>query len=67
MKLADRVIETHNRGIVAESKFSIQQSSKMFKILSDSLYSDKVQAVIRELSLMLMIVILVLAIRILLR
>jgi hypothetical protein len=50
MKLADRTIETHNRGIVAESKFSIQQSSKMFKILSDSLYSDKVMAVIRELS-----------------
>jgi hypothetical protein len=50
MKLADRVVETHNSGIVSENKFSIQQSSKMFKILSDSLYSDKIQAVIRELS-----------------
>ena len=50
MKLADRTIESHSAGIVAANKFSIQQSSKMFKILSDSLYSDKVMAVIRELS-----------------
>ena len=50
MKLADRVIETHSTGIKVASQFNIAQTSKMFKILSDSLYSDKVMAVIRELS-----------------
>lgn len=50
MKLADRVVDVHSRGVQSESQFSIQQSSKMFKILSDSLYRDKVMAVIRELS-----------------
>jgi hypothetical protein len=50
MKLADRVIETHSAGIRNASGFTIAQTSKMFKILSDSLYSDKIMAVIRELS-----------------
>ena len=50
MKLADRTVDTHSRGIVSENHFTISQNAKMFKILSDSLYSDKVQAVIRELS-----------------
>ena len=50
MKLADRVIETHSAGVQSASGFTIAQTSKMFKILSDSLYSDKVMAVIRELS-----------------
>jgi hypothetical protein len=50
MKLADRVIDTHSSGVRSASGFTIAQTSKMFKILSDSLYSDKVMAVIRELS-----------------
>jgi hypothetical protein len=50
MKLADRVIDTHSAGVRSASGFTIAQTSKMFKILSDSLYSDKVMAVIRELS-----------------
>jgi len=50
MKLADRVIETHSAGVASTNQFNIAQTSKMFKILSDSLYSDKVMAVIRELS-----------------
>ena len=52
MKLADVVIETHSRGISdnAVTQFTISQNAKMFKILSDSLYSDKIQAVIRELA-----------------
>ena len=50
MKLADKTIEVHSRGLSSSNQFTIQQSSKMFKLLSDSLYSDKVQAVIRELS-----------------
>lgn len=49
MKLADRTIETHSAGVKSANQFSIAQTSKMFKILSDSLYSDKVMAVIREL------------------
>jgi hypothetical protein len=50
MKLADRTVEIHSRGIESSNQFTIAQTSKMFKILSDSLYSDKVMAVIRELS-----------------
>jgi hypothetical protein len=50
MKLADRTVEIHSAGIKAANQFSIAQTSKMFRILSDSLYSDKVMAVIRELS-----------------
>lgn len=50
MKLADRTVEIHSVGVKSTNQFSISQSSKMYKILSDSLYSDKVQAVIRELS-----------------
>jgi hypothetical protein len=50
MKLADKTVEIHSRGISSSNQFTIQQSSKMFKLLSDSLYSDKVMAVIRELS-----------------
>jgi len=50
MKLADRTVEIHSRGMESNNQFTIAQTSKMFKILSDSLYSDKVMAVIRELS-----------------
>ena len=50
MKLADRTVEIHSKGVASSNQFSIAQTSKMFKILSDSLYSDKVMAVIRELS-----------------
>jgi len=50
MKLADRTVEVHSAGISASNQFNIAQTSKMFKILSDSLYSDKVMAVIRELA-----------------
>lgn len=44
---------THNvdkSGNFEESKFSIEASSKAFFILSDGLYSNKVLAVVRELS-----------------
>ncbi|NDC71982.1 MAG: hypothetical protein EBZ62_00810 [Sphingobacteriia bacterium] len=50
MKLADRTIDTHSAGVASRNQFNIAQTSKMFKILSDSLYSDKVMAAIRELS-----------------
>ena len=44
---------THNvekSGNFEESKFSIEASSKAFFILSDGLYSNKILAVVRELS-----------------
>ena len=50
MKLADRTVEVHSAGVTTTNQFSIAQTSKMFKILSDSLYSDKIMAVIRELA-----------------
>jgi len=50
MKLADRTVEVHSSGVNATNQFTIAQTSKMFKILSDSLYSDKVMAAIRELA-----------------
>ncbi len=37
-------------GAQSEAQFSIKASAQAFKILSDSLYSNKVQAVVRELS-----------------
>jgi len=50
MKLADRTIEVHSVGVFSANRFKVAQTSKMFNILSNSLYSDKVMAVIRELS-----------------
>jgi hypothetical protein len=49
MKLADKTVEVHSRGVKSENQFTIQQSAKMFNVLSNSLYSDKIGAVIREL------------------
>lgn len=37
-------------GIASDGAFSIQFNSKMAKILSNGLYSDKIQSIIRELS-----------------
>lgn len=50
MKLADRTIEVHSAGIESNKQFTVAQNSKMFNILSNSLYSDKIMAVIRELA-----------------
>jgi hypothetical protein len=47
------VIEKKNveRNFDAEiSKFSIETSSKAFKILSDNIYSNKIEAIVREIS-----------------
>jgi hypothetical protein len=47
------VVETRDlerSGNFAESNFKIKASAKAFKILSDGLYSDKIKAIIRELS-----------------
>jgi hypothetical protein len=50
MKLASVVADVHSRGVVGRKRFGIAQNAKMFNILSNRLYSQKVMAVIRELS-----------------
>ena len=43
-------IKNINSNISDSSAFTIRTSAKAFKVLSDNLYSDKITAVIRELS-----------------
>jgi len=50
MKLAGEHIDLHSVGIQHQVQFKIASNPKMFKLLSDSLYSNKVASVIRELS-----------------
>lgn len=48
MKLNDNILEIESN-LTTSSSFTIKASAKAFKILSDSLYSDKIRAIIREL------------------
>ena len=50
MKLHESINVVERSGEFEESQFSIQASAKAFFILSDGLYSNKIKAVIRELS-----------------
>jgi hypothetical protein len=50
MKLHAATHNVEKSGNFEESKFSIEASSKAFFILSDGLYSNKILAVVRELS-----------------
>lgn len=50
MKLHEETRDVVSVGAGAESTFKIKAGAKAFKILSDGLYSRKVEAVIRELS-----------------
>ena len=50
MKLHTGTNVVEKSGIIEQSGFSIEASAKAFFILSDGLYSNKVKAVIRELS-----------------
>ncbi|NDB57196.1 hypothetical protein EB001_01915 [bacterium] len=50
MKLHASTHSIEKSGTFEESKFSIEASSKAFFILSDGLYSNKILAVVRELS-----------------
>jgi len=50
MILDNQVLDTRQVGIQGSYVFKVQTSAKMMKLLSDSLYSDKISAVIRELS-----------------
>lgn len=50
MILPQSKVNTVDTNMSGATSFSIKASAKAFKILSDGLYSDKVKAVIRELS-----------------
>lgn len=50
MKLTTNVVETQTGGVSDEGEFKIKASAKAFSILSSGLYSDKFEAIVRELS-----------------
>lgn len=50
MKIVTETREIVRSGNFVESNFKIDANAKAFKILSDGLYSDKVLAIVRELS-----------------
>jgi hypothetical protein len=50
MKLDVEVSEIEVANVGAKGEFKIRNSAKAFKILSDGLYSNKIKAVVRELS-----------------
>ena len=50
MKTAVSNINVERGGVQAETTFTIKATSKAFDILSSGLYSDKIRAIVRELS-----------------
>jgi HSP90 family molecular chaperone len=50
MKLADIQVENHSVGIKKSINFTIAANAKMFQMLSNALYSNKISAPLRELS-----------------
>jgi hypothetical protein len=50
MKTHSATLEVERSGVQVEGQFSIKATSKAFDILSSGLYSDKIQAIVRELS-----------------
>lgn len=50
MKIAGSDVSIERNNITTENAFTIKASGKAFRLLSDGLYSNKIQAVIRELS-----------------
>lgn len=50
MKTAVADIQVQRSGVKAESTFTIKATGKAFDILSSGLYSDKIKAIVRELS-----------------
>ena len=49
MQITGEKIEVHERGIGRKVRYKVAQNAKIMKMLSDSLYSDKISAVLREL------------------
>jgi len=50
MKMPGEGVQLHTRGAVTSLSYEVVSNAKMMKLLSDSLYKDKIRAVIRELS-----------------
>jgi len=50
MKLATKTQKVRTSGVSASQGFQMEASAKAFSILSDKLYTDKVLAIVRELS-----------------
>lgn len=50
MRTVASTIEVQRSGVQSESVFTIKATSKAFDILSSGLYSDKIRAIVRELS-----------------
>lgn len=50
MKTTSTHSEVQRQGVQSESTFSIKATAKSFEILSSGLYSDKILAIVRELS-----------------
>lgn len=50
MRTAVADIQVQRSGVKAENTFTIKATSKAFDILSSGLYSDKIKAIVRELS-----------------
>lgn len=50
MRTATATVEVQRGGVQSENTFTIKATSKAFDILSSGLYSDKIKAIVRELS-----------------
>lgn len=50
MKIQEHSRNVESYGVEGQNEFQVKQSKKMFKILSDGLYSDKIGSIIRELA-----------------
>ena len=50
MKIADKQVEVHSRGVGEKVQYKVAQNAKIMKMLADSLYKNKVKAPVRELS-----------------
>ena len=50
MRIRNEQREVETSGLKSTNAFQISASSHMFRVLSDGMYSDKVTAVIRELT-----------------
>jgi hypothetical protein len=50
MKLVEEVINVQSQGVQESQSYAIESSAKAFLVLSDRLYSNKILAVVRELS-----------------
>lgn len=50
MQKTSENLEVHSVGVKSSTQFTVASNAKVMRLLSDSLYSDKVSAIVRELS-----------------